>query len=98
MIQVKNFGVESGRKVNLKPISFHKPINMEHSIGNQAWNLSRAAKLGTFHWQPSFGNFQGPPSLEPIIGHQVGGSFLASFLLFFYKSMNFDHLILYFGI
>jgi hypothetical protein len=35
---------------------------LEHFIGHQAWNISLATKLGTFHW---------PPSMELSIGHQA---------------------------
>ncbi len=42
--------------------TFHWPSNLEHSIGNQAWNIPLATKFRTFHW---------PPSLEHSIGHQA---------------------------
>jgi hypothetical protein len=50
------------------------------SKGNQAWNIPRATKHGTFHWAPSknvspltsnHGTFKRPPNFKPSIGHQL---------------------------
>ncbi len=77
-VQVKSFGwkVEGGENdAYFSPsmghqtrMFFHWPPNKDvfyfPSKGYQAWKIPLATKLGTF---------QGPPSLEPFIAHQVKG-------------------------
>jgi hypothetical protein len=56
----------SEKDVFLSPSKGHHILNL--FIGHQAWNLSLATKLGTFHW---------PLNLEPSIGHQAWNLSLA---------------------
>jgi hypothetical protein len=52
-------------------------LNPFPSISQQAWNIPLATKLGIF---------QGPPSLEPFIGHQVRGPSLPPSFFFSLKA------------
>ncbi len=94
-VEVKSFEVKSGRRwKGCLSFSFQRQPSMEHSKGHQTWNLLLATKQKCFliNLQAWFisratkhGTFQGPLTLEPSIGHQIGGFLSPLSFLFFLK-------------
>ncbi len=90
------------RPPSLEPSKGHQAWNLPRATNLKTFHWTPSKMF--FHWPPSIGfiskatkhgTFQGRPSLEPSIGHQVGSS-LTSFLSLLLKSANLDDLSLYF--